>query len=65
VDINIRKLAVISSGMSEMARTHPNDTIANNLARVSEKVASFGATWGCKNFNKTDMMVIKYYLANK
>ena len=63
--MNVYKLTVLANGMSEMARTHPNDIISNNLARVSEKVSSFGATWGCKNINKTDMMVIKYYLANK
>lgn len=59
-----KKLSRISNGMSEMARTHPNDVIANNLARVSEKVASFGATWSTK-LTKTDMMVVQYYLSNK
>jgi hypothetical protein len=50
--------------MSEMARTHPNDVIANNLARVSELVASYGSAWSSK-LTKTDMMVVRYYLANK
>jgi hypothetical protein len=59
------KLAEIAYGMSEMARTHKNDMIANNLARVSEKVAAYGANWGGSPLDKTDMMLIKYYLANK
>lgn len=63
--INGTNLAKIAYGMSEMARTHKNDTIANNLARVSEKVAAYGASWAGEPLNKTDMIVIKYYLANK
>ena len=58
-------LAKISYGMSEMARFHKNDVIANNLARVSEKVAAYGASWAGEPLDKTDMLVIKYYLANK
>lgn len=62
--MDVYKLSAIANGMSEMARTHPNDTIANNLARVSELVASYGSTWSSK-LTKTDMMVVRYYLANK
>ena len=62
--MNQQKLSAIANGMSEMARKHPNDTIANNLARVSEIVASYGSTWSSK-MTKTDMMVVRYYLANK
>jgi hypothetical protein len=51
--------------MSEMARTHKNDVIANNLARVSEKVAVQGANWAGKPLDETDMMLVRYYLANK
>ena len=63
--INGSKLAEIAYGMSEMARTHKNDMIANNLARVSEKVAAVGAAWGGSPLDKTDMLVVQYYLANK
>ena len=63
--INGSKLAEIAYGMSEMARTHKNDMIANNLARVSEKVAALGANWSGSPLDKTDMMVVRYYLANK
>jgi hypothetical protein len=59
------KLAEIAYGMSEMARTHKNDIIANNLARVSEKVAAYGASWAGKPLDEIDMMVVRYYLANK
>jgi hypothetical protein len=59
------KTAEIAYGMSEMARTHRNDVIANNLARVSEKVAAIGAAWAGSPLTKTDMMVVRYYLANK
>jgi hypothetical protein len=63
--INGTKLAEIAYGMSEMARTHKNDMIANNLARVSEKVAAVGASWGGKPLDETDMALVRYYLANK
>lgn len=63
--INGSKLAEIAYGMSEMARVHKNDTIANHLARVSEKVASVGASWGGKPLDEVDMTVVRYYLANK
>lgn len=65
MQINGTKLAEIAYGMSEMARSHKNDMIANNLARVSEKVASVGASWGGSPLDDTDMMVVQYYLANK
>jgi hypothetical protein len=58
-------LAKIAYGMSEMARTHKNDMIANNLARVSEKVAAIGAAWAGEPLTDVDKLVIKYYLANK
>jgi hypothetical protein len=61
---DVRKLSSIANGMSEMARTHPNDTIANNLARVSELVAGYGSTWSQK-LTETDKMVVRYYMANK
>ena len=63
--INGTNLAKIAYGMSQMARTHKDDLIANNLARVSEKVSAIGANWAGKPLDKIDMMVVKYYLANK
>lgn len=63
--INGSKLAEIAYGMSEMARVHKNDMIANNLARVSEKVAAVGAAWAGEPLNEVDMAVVRYYLANK
>jgi hypothetical protein len=63
--INGSKLAEIAYGMSEMARVHKNDMIANNLARVSEKVAAVGAAWAGKPLDEVDMAVVRYYLANK
>ena len=63
--INGSKLAEIAYGMSEMARVHKNDMIANNLARVSEKVAAVGANWAGKPLDEVDMEVVRYYLANK
>ena len=65
MQINGSNTAKIAYGMSEMARTHKNDTIANNLARVSEKVAAIGASWAGDPLNDIDKLVIKYYLANK
>ena len=50
--------------MSLMAQTYPNDVIANNLARVSELVASYGATWSTK-MTPLDVQVVRFYLANK
>lgn len=63
--INGSKLAEIAYGMSEMARVHKNDMIANNLARVSEKVAAVGAAWAGEPLNEVDMAVVRYYLASK
>ena len=65
MQINGTNLAKIAYGMSEMARSHTNDTIANILARVSEKVAAIGASWGGSPLDETDMLLVKYYLANK
>jgi hypothetical protein len=65
MQINGTELAQIAYGMAEMARSHKNDMISNNLARVSEKVAAVGASWGGSPLDKTDMMVVEYYLANK
>jgi hypothetical protein len=65
MQINGSNLAKIAYGMSEMARTHKNDMIANNLARVSEKVAAIGASWAGEPLTDVDKLVIKYYLANK
>lgn len=59
----VRKLYEISSGMAEMARTHPNDTIANNLARVSQKVVALGTAWSSE-LDDADKAVIRYYMAN-
>lgn len=64
-EINGSNLAKIAYGMSQMARTHKNDVIANNLARVGEKVAAHGASWSGEPLTKIDMDVIKYYLNNK
>jgi hypothetical protein len=49
--------------MAEMAKTYPNDMIANNLARVSEKVAAYGAAWSEK-LNDLDYKIIRFYLQN-
>lgn len=64
MSVNIRKLSEIANGMSLMAQTYPNDVIANNLARVSELVASYGATWSTK-MTPLDVQVVRFYLANK
>ena len=47
--------------MAEMAKTYPNDKIANNLARVSEKVAAYGAAWSEK-LDDLDMKFIRFYM---
>jgi hypothetical protein len=62
--INLRKLSEIANGMQVMAKTYPNDIISNNLARVSELVASYGATWSTK-MTPVDLQVVRFYLANK
>lgn len=61
--ISEQKLFSIANGMSVMAETHPNDVIANNLARVSQKVIAQGTSWSSK-LDKTDLAVVRYYLAN-
>lgn len=62
--INVKRLQEIGYGMSQMAMTHPNDMIANNLARVSEKVSAYGLAWSEK-LTPLDFEIIRYYLAKK
>lgn len=59
--IDTQKLHKLAFGMAEMAKDYPNDMIANNLARVSEKVAAYGAAWSEK-LNELDMKIIRFYL---
>jgi len=58
---NETKLQSIAYGMGEMARTHPNDTISNALARVSEIVAHLGRPFA-EELTETDKKVVQYYL---
>jgi hypothetical protein len=57
-----KKLFQISYGMSQMAKTYPNDLISNNLARVSEKVAALGASFGGSKLSALDYKIIRFYL---
>ena len=59
--IDTQKLHKVAFGMAEMAKNYPNDMIANNLARVSEKVAAYGAAWSEK-LDDLDMKIIRFYL---
>jgi hypothetical protein len=59
--IDTQKLHKVAFGMAEMAKDYPNDMIANNLARVSEKVAAYGAAWSEK-LDELDMKIIRFYL---
>lgn len=61
-DIAISRLSV---GMSEMARIHPNDTIANALASVSRKLESIGTTKFAPDLNALDKQIIRFYHANR
>ena len=64
IKIDTQKLHKIAFGMAEMAKTYPNDKIANNLARVSEKVAAYGSAWSEK-LSKQDYEIIRFYLQKK
>ncbi len=59
------KLMTLCEGMSDMAAKHPNDQIANALARVSRKIESIGTTKFAPELDAIDMNVIQFYLANK
>lgn len=59
--IDNSKLQKLAVGMADMAKDHPNDLIANNLARVSEKVAGYGLVWEQK-LSDLDMQIIRYYM---
>lgn len=61
-DINISKLSL---GMSEMARTYPNDMIANALARVSHKLETIGTSKFAPDLDELDKQIIKFYHSNK
>lgn len=57
-------LSVLSHGMSEMAAIHKNDMIANALARVSQKIESFGTPFA-PPLTEEDKAVIVYYHTEK
>jgi hypothetical protein len=59
------KLLSLCDGMSNMAATHPNDKIANALARVSRKIESIGTSKFAPELDELDMKVVQFYLANK
>ena len=63
--INWNENAKIAYGMREMARTHKNDLISVNLARVADKLAAKGATWAGSAMTEIDNTIVKYYLDNK
>jgi hypothetical protein len=63
--INGTDNAKIAYGMREMARTHKNDLISVNLARVAGKVAGKGAAWAGSPMTEIDNAIVKYYLDNK
>jgi len=61
-DIHISRLSV---GMSEMARTYPNDTIANALARVSWKLDTLGTSKFAPGLDELDKQITRFYHANR
>jgi hypothetical protein len=60
-----QKLLALCDGMSNMAATHPNDTISNALARVSRKIESIGTSKFAPELDDLDMKVVQFYLMNK
>ncbi len=60
-----QKLLALCDGMSNMAATHPNDTISNALARVSRKIESIGTSKFAPELDDLDMKVVQFYLTNK
>lgn len=60
-----QKLLSLCDGMSNMAATHPNDKIANALARVSRKIESIGTSKFAPELDDLDMKIVQFYLANK
>ena len=54
----------ISYDMANMAAKHKNDTISLALSRTAEKISGLGNPFTPK-LDKTDNMVIKFYLANR
>lgn len=57
-------LAVMSYGMSNMAATHKDDRISNALARVSQKLESYGKAFASE-LTEQDFQVIHYYRAHQ
>ena len=53
-------LAVMSHGMSNMAAKHKDDMISNALARVSQKLESYGKSFA-PTLTDEDFKVIQYY----
>jgi len=52
--------AKLSFGLSEMARTHKNDVIANALARLADKVAS-KEMFDDKKLSKVEKELLVYF----
>jgi len=64
MNLNVQQIQSLAYGMGEMARTYPNDTVSNALARVSDLVANYGTPFAEK-LTKQDMTVIQFYLSEK
>ena len=59
------QVAALSHGLSEMAKTHPNDMISNAMAALADKLNAKGDTLTTKMLTRTEKMIIAYYHANK
>jgi hypothetical protein len=59
------KVAALSYGLSEMAKTHKNDVISNAMAALADKLANKGEALTTKMLTETEKQLIVYYHANK
>ncbi len=63
--MSYRQIYEITSGMSEMAAKHPNDTISCALARLSDKINGLGEKLASYKFTEAERALITYYHQNK
>jgi hypothetical protein len=59
------QVAMLSHGLSEMAKTHSNDIISNAMAALADKLNVKGDSLTTKMLTYSEKMVIAYYHANK
>jgi hypothetical protein len=60
-----KAIFTLSFGMSEMAKTHKNDTISNALASLSDRLTRIHDKVALAKLSQIDRDLISYYHSHK